>query len=860
MFLIHGLAQRKRMGQFVAIVLVLFVAVTPHAVAQVKVPAPKARHLVGTERGAVPDLTAFAYSAHHAGVVTLSDTAQVAQLIRASGTTTWRKPEGYIDNSRRLHLLAGGAEMLCCAETATIRTTDTFAVVAQLKDEPKAWRLAYTGAAEARIAFLGYQDGALLCWDRGRWFGPQVLSARVPHPVVGLSANADGSVVAVVCQPKGEEKNRPPRKVYLWRPRSDKAPLEYGDIENDYEVSLSPSGTRLALIEFVGSGRIEEVEGKKVLANFERGGEQMCRLAIWADEQNLVCLVWDRGSEPDLRLHLGLLHADTQEWLWRVPVRAVDSLTNNAASVCRRSGKVVYASEGRIEVFALATGEREPGWAGNDNLRAPLTLTDTAAFGWKPGEETLQRWDYGTNRRRPVPGFDTDPTRYPNLILSDCGKWAALVDYPVEDDEVQTRTRIRVGPLDPADGTGWERVIKGPLPVQLHRILRLARGGASFYALTYRPEGLTGRKLIECFTRDRAEPEPVIGKLQFPSGDDRSIGMSPGFERVCFTVIDPAGEGKMLHERTASLRIWSRKEQREIGRIEGVPANISSVFLSERKDLLWVDVGDRELRCYDQRTGALCWKRDHSSNWNSQPPILARLSPDEHLFFVRDEVLESTTGVPLLDALHLNGHLAHGTFASAGRCLLLARKDGCVGEFDWPSALLAASAVKELHLGKCMDRLGEPTRDGYAALVRLRQSPREALALLRTEKPQPLIPQGKSLAQLIADLGADDFEVRSRSQELLTAIAPVVQTELQAALAKATDAQLRKSLEEILAANGGLYKSREGLRAQRVVHLLEGFSREDAIPILSGFVREQPISYLAAFARQSLRQVGQTVP
>ncbi len=113
---------------------------------------------------------------------------------------------------------------------------------------------------------------------------------------------------------------------------------------------------------------------------------------------------------------------------------------------------------------------------------------------------------------------------------------------------------------------------------------------------------------------------------------------------------------------------------------------------------------------------------------------------------------------------------------------------------------------------------------------------------------------------MIADLGADDFEVRSRSQEMLTAIAPVVQAELQAALAKTTDAHLRKSLKEVLSSNGGLYKSRDGLRAQRVVQLLEGFAREDAIAILSGFVREHPVSYLAAFARQSLRQMGQTVP
>jgi RNA polymerase sigma factor (sigma-70 family) len=143
----------------------------------------------------------------------------------------------------------------------------------------------------------------------------------------------------------------------------------------------------------------------------------------------------------------------------------------------------------------------------------------------------------------------------------------------------------------------------------------------------------------------------------------------------------------------------------------------------------------------------------------------------------------------------------------------------------------------------------------FDALRKLGASPNQAVALIKDRVRPASPPDPKRLAQLLADLGSDRFELRRQAESELQGLNELAEPALRKALADDPPLDLRKRLERLRDRLSGTLPSAEQMRELRATELLELIGNAEArqvLQTLAGGVRGARLTREASSSLQRL--------
>src|SRR5581483_2536801 len=119
------------------------------------------------------------------------------------------------------------------------------------------------------------------------------------------------------------------------------------------------------------------------------------------------------------------------------------------------------------------------------------------------------------------------------------------------------------------------------------------------------------------------------------------------------------------------------------------------------------------------------------------------------------------------------------------------------------------------------DLAGEDAAKAYRAVWALAASPRQSLPLLRGLLKPVAATNADRLRRLVAELDADDFEVRERATRALEEAGEQAEPDLRKALEGKPSAELRQRVGHLLGRLKPETESPERLRQERAMEVLE---------------------------------------
>lgn len=148
----------------------------------------------------------------------------------------------------------------------------------------------------------------------------------------------------------------------------------------------------------------------------------------------------------------------------------------------------------------------------------------------------------------------------------------------------------------------------------------------------------------------------------------------------------------------------------------------------------------------------------------------------------------------------------------------------------------------------------------YRGVWRLRRSPAAAVALLRNHlRPAP-VGDPRRLAQLLAALDDDSFEVREQAFAELEKRGRKVEPELRRTLEKTTSPEVRQRVRRLLRKVGKREPDLERPRLVRAIEVLESLATPETRVLLVALARGAPDAWQTQQARAALERVARRRP
>jgi WD40 repeat protein len=335
--------------------------------------------------------------------------------------------------------------------------------------------------------------------------------------------------------------------------------------------------------------------------------------------------------------------------------------------------------------------------------------------------------------------------------------------------------------------------------------------------------------------------------------EKKVIVMPAGLVTQYGSVLSPTGRSAATVAEKDVVRLWSLATGK--GRtIRGGGSPL--VFSSDGRHLLLSSsllldaVAGKELRSFKGR---------HES-WDAWGLNSAAFSPDGRLLTTATGKLalwETSTGTLLARPTGHRGDVQSVAFSADGRTLASAGSDTTILVWD-VSSLLAMAAPEKL-TSKDLQTLWRRLADAdaakaYDALCRLAAHPETVELIAKQLKPAAADP--KYLARLIADLGDEDFKVRTEATEHLESLDGTAEPALRRCLADKPNLETRRRVERLLAKLSEPASRPEQLQALRAVEMLERMRSPQATEVLKTLAQGVPTARLTRAAGAALQRAG----
>ncbi len=646
--------------------------------------------------------------------------------------------------------------------------------------------------------------------ERRRW--------RHERPVHRVAFSPDGKVVGAVSTQRGS--------LRLWEVDSGKELVRVSTGDTTFpSFAFSPDGKLLAS---VGWGRAVALwdartgeprgtlplpERKHDLAFYSAIAFSPDGKALAASGYGLPVLLWDVASRKELH---------------RLAAGAAPHIAFSPDGKALATG-----GNNSIRLWDVATGrELHPCDAHTGEVNAVAVSPDDkliASGSWQ--DYTVRLWDRATGR--PLHCLRGHTAYVRSVVFTPDGR--TLVsgggDGTLRFGDAGSGKEVRTLSLDGPKEVGPQQVMSMKLSADgktLAAVSLPTRGGAGEGA-TYRAWDIAGRG------------EPVSK----PVDDMQEYLIAPDARTVAGGRVGAAVLTDMRTGRLKELRGGQAIEQPLAFSPDGAVLAAWSGDLGAEKGLLtlWdVAAGKRRLTLDTGAAGFVAFSRGGR--------YVATAGPDDlRLWEVATarEVLRRPRPAAF-HGQHGDSFASSLAFTPDGRALVTGLPDTTVLVWD----LAPVAAPKREDIDRLWNDLADDGPKGYAATWALAQgSAKEVVAMLK-ERLVPATVDGPRVRRLIADLDSADFADRERARQALERLGEEARPLFREALGANPSAEVRKSLENLLARDTHVLASGDVLRGVRAVEVLERLGTPEARRLLEALAEGAAEVRLTHEARAAL--------
>jgi WD40 repeat protein len=207
------------------------------------------------------------------------------------------------------------------------------------------------------------------------------------------------------------------------------------------------------------------------------------------------------------------------------------------------------------------------------------------------------------------------------------------------------------------------------------------------------------------------------------------------------------------------------------------------------------------------------------------------------------------------------GSLASVAFSADGHRLVTASSDTTALVWNVEPLLkklapTAAAVAKDKAESLWSNLASNDASAAYTAVRALAGDETVALSLVRDHFKPAASPDEKLVRQLITDLESEEFDVRGKAHKELGKLGELARPALRAAIKGSPSPELRRSAEELLAAQGPDGTSPDRLLVQRVVEVLELIGSPDAVTALKTIAGGAPEALPTVQAKAALERLA----
>jgi WD40 repeat protein len=223
---------------------------------------------------------------------------------------------------------------------------------------------------------------------------------------------------------------------------------------------------------------------------------------------------------------------------------------------------------------------------------------------------------------------------------------------------------------------------------------------------------------------------------------------------------------------------------------------------------------------------------------------------------------DAWTGAVISELAGHRGAVTSLSFAPDGKTLASGGADSTVLIWDVsgvsPSSKKPAEKLGRAELAKIWEDLGgADAARAYQAVAELARRPGQAEDFLRDKLAASLGKNSRQLARLIADLDADDFNVRDKAYKELAALGKSAEAALTKALeGGSSSVELRRRAQDLLAKLEGSAESSESRAMLRAIEVLERLATPEARGLLARLAKDATDAETVRQAEASLKRLA----
>jgi WD40 repeat protein len=701
------------------------------------------------------------------------------------------------------------------------------------------------------------EDGTARLWDVDKGKERLIFRGHGPRPVKSIAFAPDDKALAT----KGED-----GAVRLWDAAGGKELLRL-DSERGHgrsDVAFAPGGKSLAGIGPDGFIAIWDAKTGKELRRLNDPPGEMTSLAFSPDGKRLASgdlartvRLWDveKGKHlRDLGKHTELVaavrfspdgktlasgSADGTVSLWDADGKELRSLRGHGDTVealaFRADGKVLAtASHDRtVRLWDPSDGKELPQSAGGGVLSAALSA-DGKLVATAHSDGAVRFWDAATGKARTTT-IETK-TDMIDLAFSPDGTTIAGRPFGVETVTV----------WDAATGKPLYGIEYAPPSVTP----RTSRGPAGTVAFSPDGKVLASVDLKQVVTLYDAKSGKPLTHPPLKTEDEKEA------VRVAF-----APDGTLaVGYANCHVLFWNTATGRVVRHIvtpNGLPTGLT--FSPDGRCLATAS-GDGGVHLWELATEQ---ERTPDGPIDDRAVVTVAFSADGRLLFGAgpDGVVRVADTWTRKEVKTLRGHRGGvTTLAVAGGRLLTFGLDGTAVVWDVARITMPLPGAKKLapaQLAALWDDLAaDKGADGYRAIGRVIAAGPQAVDVLRERLEKSAGVDGKRIADLIADLDADEFDVREKATKELQAIGTRAVPALKKALAGSPSAEVRQRAETLLKKLDGPEAVGQQQRVSRALEALEAVGSPEAVKVLEALAKRGANDELAQEAKAALTRLA----